>query len=372
MRAIIAAGGTAGHVNPAIAIANEIMRNEPDSEVLFVGRSDCIENTLVPAAGFVLYPIEMHGFARTFTISGIWFNIKTIYYALRAEREAKKLFKQFRPDVVIGCGGYVSGPVVRKAAKMKIKTAIQEQNAFPGVTTKMLAKQVDLVMAASEDAFQRIETDARRVVTGNPVRDAFFIENRSKLRKEWEIGDKTCVVSFGGSLGAQTINELAAKFMQLHVGSGTVYHIHATGEYGTKLVPELLEQYGVDMASKDIRIVEYIEDMPACLVAADLVISRAGAITISEIAAAGRASVLIPSPNVAENHQFYNAKTMEKAGAALLFEEKGLHIEHTAETIYRLCKDKQRLKLMGVNARAIAVPNAARRIYENIVKIIKD
>ena len=372
MRAILAAGGTAGHINPAIAIANEIMRSEPDSEILFVGREDCMENTLVPKAGYELYPIEMHGFSRAFNISGIWFNIKTFFYALRAQSLAKKLFKKFKPDIVIGFGGYVSGPVVQKAAKMKIKTAIHEQNSFPGIATKLLAKRVDLMMASSADAFKKIDAKAKCVVTGNPVRDEFFSAKRDKLRREWGIGDKTCVVSFGGSLGARTINEIAAKFMSRHVGTGEVYHIHATGEYGTKLVPELLESYGVDIKSEDIKILKYIDNMPECFAAADLIISRSGAITMSEIGAAGKASVLIPSPNVTENHQYFNAKTLENAGAALLFEEKGLDCDRVSETVFKLCLDKKRLQMMGVNARATAVPNSAKKIYENIVKLIQN
>lgn len=368
MRAVIAAGGTAGHINPAIAIANEILKNEPDSEIVFIGCGDGMEGKLVPQAGFAFHHIEIHSFARSFKVKDIWFNIRSFFYALRAEREAKKLYRLFKPDVVIGCGGYVSGPVVRKAAKMGIFTAIQEQNSFPGMTTKILAKRVNLVMAATEDALLRIETKSHCIVTGNPVRDEFFSANREKLRKQWDIGEKTCIVSFGGSLGARTINELCAKLIQRHAGTKSIYHIHATGQYGTKLVPELLEKYGVDIKDPNLRIVEYIENMPECFAAADLIISRAGAITMSEISASGKASVLIPSPNVTENHQFYNAKTLENVGAALLFEEKNIDIDGVSDTIFRLCLDRQRLKLMGVNARRVAVPNSAKKIYDSIVK----
>jgi len=372
MRAIIAAGGTAGHINPALAIAGEIMKNEPDSKILFIGRVGGMEAKLVPAAGFELREIEMHGFSRNFKIRALIENVKTVICALRAEREAKRIFLDFQPDVVIGCGGYVSGPIVRKAAKMGYPTAIQEQNSFPGVTTKLLAKQVDLVMAASDDAFTRMDTkDALRTVTGNPVRDAFFTASREKLRRLWGVGDRVCVVSFGGSLGARTINELTAAFMELHAATGRVYHIHATGQYGVKLLPELLEKRGVDVNNPNLRIVEYIDNMPECFAAADLVIARAGAITLSEIAAAGKASVLIPSPNVAENHQYYNAKTLENAGAALLYEEKGLEVDRAAQQIWDLCRNRTQLRLMGVNARRVAIPNSANRIYTNIRKIVK-
>lgn len=220
MKAVLAAGGTAGHVNPAIAIASEILKNEPGSELIFVGREDGMEKKLVESAGFELFPIEIHGFSRSFKPKEVLFNLYAVKCAVSGALRAKKLFEQFRPDVVIGCGGYVSGPVVREAAKMGIPTAIQEQNSFPGVTNRILAKQVDLVMAASEDAARRLDCRGRRVVTGNPIRPAFFSANRDKLRREWGAKDKTVIVSFGGSLGARTINQLNAKLMQLHAKDG--------------------------------------------------------------------------------------------------------------------------------------------------------
>ncbi len=372
MRAIIAAGGTAGHINPALAIANEIERNEPDSEILFVGRSDGMEKRLVEAAGYRLYPIEIHGFSRSFKPKEILFNLHAARCAVTGTVQAKRLFKQFRPDVVIGCGGYVSGPVVRAAAKRGIPTAIQEQNAFPGVTNKILAKLVDLVMVASEDAVPRLECRGRCVVTGNPIRAAFFSADREKLRRAWGARDKTVIVSFGGSLGARTINQLSASLMRLHERADNIYHIHATGRYATESFPALLREYGVDPQGKNIRVVEYIEDMPECFAAADLVISRSGALTISEIAAAGRASVLVPSPNVAENHQYYNAMTLVNAGAAAIYEEAALDCEAAAQEIHALACDRQRLRMMGVNARAVAVKDSANKIYRYIRELLHD
>ena len=370
MRAIIAAGGTAGHINPALAIAEEIKRNEPDSEILFVGREDGMEKKLVAQAGFPLYPIEIHGFNRGFRWTDIKFNIFTLDCAVRGAVKAKKLIREFRPDVVIGCGGYVSGPVVRAAAELHVPTAIQEQNSSPGITNKLLARQADLVMVASADAVPRLHCRGRCVVTGNPIRDAFFTASREKLRSEWKAADKTVVVSFGGSLGARTINEVAARLMKLHAGSGRILHIHATGQYAVDSFPKMLRQLGVDPKDPDLRIVEYIQNMPECFAAADLVLCRSGALTISELAASGRASALIPSPNVAENHQYYNAMTLVNAGAALVFEEKDLDEDKTAREICDLCQDRGRLAMMGVNARSVAVKDSANRIYRYIRELL--
>ncbi len=370
MKAVIAAGGTAGHVNPALAIANEIIKNEPDSELLFVGREDGMEKKLVESAGFELFPIEIHGFSRSFKPKEILFNLYAVKCAVSGSIRARKMFERFQPDVVIGCGGYVSGPVVREAAKMGIPTAIQEQNSFPGITNKILAKQVDLVMVASADAVPRLECRGRCVVTGNPIRQAFFSADREKLRRTWGAKDKTVIVSFGGSLGARTINQLNAKLMQLHAQDPGIYHIHATGQYATESFPAMLREYGVDPQGPNVRIVEYIDNMPECFAAADLVISRSGALTISELAAAGKASVLIPSPNVAENHQYYNAMTLVNAGAALIYQEQELDCEKAAREILELAQDRQRLKMMGVNARSVAVKESANKIYHYIRELL--
>lgn len=370
MKAIIAAGGTAGHINPALAIANEIKRNEPDSEILFVGREDGMEKKLVEAAGFRLFPIEIHGFSRSFKPKEIAFNLNAVRCAVRGAAKAKHLIREFRPDVVVGCGGYVSGPVVRAAAQLGVKTAIQEQNSSPGVTNKILSKSVDLVMVASEDAIPRLHSRARCVVTGNPIRAEFFSASREKLRREWNARNKTVVVSFGGSLGARTINQVSARLMKRHAGSGEVFHIHATGQYATESFPKLLDELGVDRTCGDLRVVEYIDNMPECFAAADLVLCRSGALTISELAASGRASALIPSPNVSENHQYYNAMTLVNAGGAVVFEEKELDVDAVADEIWALCQDRQRLAMMGVNARSVAVKDSATRIYNYLRELL--
>ncbi len=369
MKAVIAAGGTAGHINPALAIANEILLNSPGSEIVFIGREDGMEKKLVEQAGYKLMPLETHGFMRELSFEAIAQNVNAVRCAILGQMKCGRFFKEFKPDIVIGCGGYVSGPVVQKAAKMKIKTVIQEQNSFPGVTTKLLSKRVDKIFVANEEAAKRIGYPEKSVVAGNPVRAEFFTADRGSVRKKWGIGDRVCILSFGGSLGARTINEISAKLMRLNKDNKDVYHIHAMGQYATESFPKLLEEYGVKN-SANIRVEEFIADMPECYAAADIIISRSGAITVSEIAAAGRASVLIPSPNVTENHQYFNALTLVNAGAALVYEEKNIDTDKVANEIFELEKDRQRLKLMGVNARSLAIPNTAKRIYDNVVKLI--
>ena len=369
MRAVIAAGGTAGHINPALAIANEIKENIKGSEIVFMGREDGMEKKLVENAGYKLIPLETHGFERSFKPSSIKENLNAVRCAILAQIKCGRFFKEFCPDVVIGCGGYVSGPVVKKAAKMGIKTAIQEQNSFPGITTKLLAKSVDKIFVANEEAAKRIGFKDKCIVAGNPVKADFFTAIRDKLRKEWGIGDRVCILSFGGSLGARTINEISARLMLLNKDNKNVFHIHAMGQYATESFPKLLESYGIK-DSDSIRVSEYITNMPECYAASDIIISRAGAITISEIIAAGRASVLIPSPNVTENHQYFNALTLVNADSALVFEEKDIDVDEVVRKIAELIKDKQRLRLMGVNARSLAVANSSKRIFENIVKLV--
>ncbi|MEG1016724.1 MAG: UDP-N-acetylglucosamine--N-acetylmuramyl-(pentapeptide) pyrophosphoryl-undecaprenol N-acetylglucosamine transferase, partial [Oscillospiraceae bacterium] len=278
MRAVIAAGGTAGHINPALAIAQEIVKNEPQSKIIFIGREDGMEKRLVDQAGFELYPIEIHGFSRSFKPKEIIFNIKSVYCALKGSIIAGKLYREFKPDIVIGCGGYVSGPVVRKAAKMGIKTAIHEQNSFPGVTTKLLSKCADIIFAPNEDAAKLIGKPQKTYICGNPVREALFTANRESLRREWGISDKLCVVSFGGSLGARAINRICAQLMRSELDSGIrFHHIHATGQYGTELFSQLMGEMHIDKSNPDIEVYEYIKNMPECLAVADLVISRSGA-----------------------------------------------------------------------------------------------
>ncbi|MEG0754418.1 MAG: undecaprenyldiphospho-muramoylpentapeptide beta-N-acetylglucosaminyltransferase, partial [Angelakisella sp.] len=319
-------GGTAGHINPALSVASAIHKSHPEIKICFAGNPDGMEARLVPQAGFDFMPFRAMGIQRKLTPYNIYRNVKSVGLLMSAASRAKKLLREYGPSLVVGTGGYVSGPIVLEAAKMGIKTVTHEQNAFPGVTTKLLSKRVDKVLVAVEKAGEFFDPSVKYIVTGNPVRTEILTAQRQSARRELGIPeDKFCILSFGGSLGAQRVNEAVAEVMAWHAPLGTVHHIHATGQYGVELLPQLLSKKNVPFQNNpNLDIREYIDNMPTCLAAADLVICRAGAITLSELQAAGRASILIPSPNVAENHQYHNAMVLVNNKAARILEEKNL------------------------------------------------
>ena len=309
MRVLIAAGGTAGHINPALAIAGALRAADPRTEIHFAGRQEGMEYRLVTQAGYPFHHIEVTGFQRKPSLKNLERNLVTVYNLARSGPRCRAILNEVDPDLVIGCGGYVSGPVVRAAAKRGIKTAIHEQNAFPGVTNKLLAPEVDLIFAAGEAAAQRLGQPEKTVVAGNPVRPEVFdwARRRAEARANLDAGDRTVVLSFGGSLGARRINEVVADLCAWEQKTGqNILHLHATGQYGVELFQQLEREKGFAPGA-GLVVREYIDNMPELLAAADLVISRAGALTLAELEAAGRAAILIPSPNVAENHQYYNA-----------------------------------------------------------------
>ena len=371
MRAVITAGGTAGHINPALAIADEIIRNEPSSEIVFIGRKDGMERKLVNEAGYELREIDVHGLMRRVSPENLVFNAKAVYKALAAQKEVKRFLRGFGPDAVIGCGGYVSGPVVRAASDIGCVTVIHEQNAFPGMTTKLLAKRASLILCANEEGVDRIGYRNKTTVTGNPVRHAFFEASRQKLRDELGVGDRVFVLSFGGSNGAAGINRAAAMFISKHRHTDKVFHVHATGMHYRDSFPALLREFCIEDDCENVRVCEYISDMPEHFAACDLIISRAGALTISEIMASGKASVLIPSPNVTDNHQFYNAMSLANAGAAFVYEEKDIGDEGFVDKLMELADDTDYLKKMGENAGKLARPDAAPHIYRCVRNLLE-
>ncbi len=368
MRVLIAGGGTGGHINPAIAIANEIKKNEPESVILFAGTPRGMESVLVPKAKYDFTTIRVAGFQRKLTPYNIFRNIKALFYLFTSQFRARAIIKKFGPDIVIGTGGYVSGPIVKTAQNMGIKTAIHEQNAFPGVTTKMLSSGADAVMLAFPEAEKFLPKGSKVFVTGNPIRESIVLKTEKEGKKEFSFDDRTTVLCFGGSLGALTINRLSSEILKYNT-DGKWNYIHATGKYGTELFPKLLEEKGIKNLPENVIVREYIDNMDAALAAADIVISRAGALTLSELAARGVASVLIPSPNVAENHQYKNALAVKEKGAAYVYEDKNLDIEKVAREIASIIDDKEKLKTLSKNAKKTAIIDASERIYRVIKEI---
>lgn len=372
MKILFACGGTAGHINPAIAVAQLIRRKNPGSAIRFAGNPDGMEARLVREEGFEFVPIHVKGFQRQICWRNIKNNCRAVAYLTTASHRAKQILDDFHPDVVMGTGGYVSGPVLREAAKLGYKTLTHESNAFPGVTTKLLSRYVDKLLLAVPEAADHLHPHCQTVVTGNPVRQDIIFADREEARRSLGVGDRICILSFGGSNGARAVNESIAKLMAWHCRTGRIYHIHATGRFGVDLLPRLLAQEGIDdpRAYPNLDIREYISDMPRCLAAADLVISRSGALTLSELQAAGRASILIPSPNVAENHQYHNAMVLQKADAACVIEEKDLTGGKLIETVQSMIADPNRLRQLGRNASKMAILDANERIYDEIVELI--
>ena len=370
MKILFATGGTAGHINPALAAAGYIREHHPEAEILFVGTAEKMEARLVPAAGFDFKTIEITGFKRSLSLAGIKHNVKTAYLTVRSSSEAKKILKAFAPDVAVGFGGYVSGPVIRMAHKLGIPTAIHEQNAYPGITNKTLAKQCDVVMLTNEDAKEKMDIRGRCEITGLPVRSEILKADREKARLELGLDERPLILSTGGSLGADAINEAVEGLIAAHHKEAPYYHIHAVGQYGA-FVYEKLKEDGVDLESEPhIMVRDYIDDMDRCLAAADLVIGRAGASSLSEIQAVGKASILIPSPYVAENHQFHNAMALVNRGAAEIIEQKDLTAQVLTEKVDALMADRQRLAALGENAKKMAIRNANEIIAKIILSLV--
>ncbi len=363
MHILFAGGGTAGHINPALAVAGFIKSKHPDAKISYIGTPDKLESVLVPQKGYDFYPIEVAGFQRKISLKNIGRNIDAVKKVFTSSAESKRLLKELKPDIVMGTGGYVSGPVLREAAKLGFKTAIHEQNAFPGVTTKMLANRVDAVMLAMKDAEKYLKLNKTPVYTGNPVREELLgIDKKTAREKLGLKDDRPLILSFGGSLGARPINEAVEELIKWHNNTHKFYHIHATGKTGYSVMMNRLKSSGVALSEEtDIR--EYINDMDVCMAAADIVICRAGAITLSELEACGKPSVLIPSPYVAENHQYHNAMALKRRGAAEVIEEKDLSGEKLIAEISSVIENKDKLKKMSEAAKKMAVLDANERIY---------
>lgn len=363
----MAGGGTGGHINPALAIASIIKERRPDAEFLFAGTPNGMEAKLIPKAGYAFAPIKISGFQRKITPKNLVRNARAAAYLSMSGIHAHKIIADFSPDLVIGTGGYVSYPILSKAAHMGIPTAIHEQNAFPGITNRLLSKHVDAVMLTVGEAAGRLDPAANYTVTGLPVRKGFSAGaiSRSEAKKELGLDDGICIFSFGGSLGAGAINNCAAALMKWEKDSGLpVNHIHAHGKMGHDTFLPRLAELGIDPESDPRLIVkEFIHNMDVCTAAADLIICRSGASTISELQAVGRASILIPSPNVTANHQFHNAMVLGRAGAAVVIEEKELTDELLTERVKEFIEHPQKLDALARRAAETYVSDTPDRIY---------
>ena len=368
MRVLFTGGGTGGHVYPALAIANEIKKREPQSEIAFVGTSRGIENKLVPKAGYPLYHIEIQGLRRSFSLE----NFKTLYLTITSVQKAKKLIHSFSPDVVIGTGGYVCFPLIRAAAALGVPTVLHESNARPGMAVRMLEEKTDLLFLNFEESRKFLKHPEKAVRVGNPLRIEENALSKEQARKALGIApQEKYLLSLGGSMGAEQVNFCMLDVMeQYSQKQENLRHLHGTGSIEWEICKKLFAEKGLEKA-RNVEIREYIHDMPLQLAAADLVINRAGSITLSELALCAKPSILIPSPNVTDNHQFRNACVLRDAGAAIVIEEKDLHPQELAKCIDRLLRDEAALTEMGQKARTLAVPDAAEKIYHALCRLIR-
>lgn len=369
---LFATGGTGGHINPALAVAGYIREKYPEAKILFVGTAVKMEAQLVPAAGYDFKTIDIQGFSRELNFNGIKQNVGTVIKLLKSSSQAKKIIKEFSPDVVLGFGGYVGGPVLRTACKLGIPTAIHEQNAFPGVTNKALAKIVDRVMLTAAEAEKYMTPKNPCVVTGLPVRGELISADREFSRAELGVDDRPVILSMGGSLGARVINEAVTELIEKRYGRKDCYFLHATGKAGVGMFDVIRNEKNINLEeNKHIILREYIDDMHRCMAAADLVICRAGASSLSEIQAMGKPSILVPYPYAAENHQYYNAMELVKNDAAILIEEKDFTGERLINEVDSLLADRTRLTAIGENAKKMAIYDATERIVNCVCEIVK-
>lgn len=361
MRVLFAGGGTAGHINPAISIANFIKSKEDNFEALFVGTKKGLETKLVPKAGYNIKYIDISGFDRKNLLKN-FVVLKKLY---DTRQDCKKIIKEFKPDFVVCTGGYVSGPVAMAAKAMKVPALIHEQNVYPGLTVKGSEKYVDYIAVSFEETINHLDK-SKCVVTGNPIRTEILNADREEARCTLGLGDEPFVLIFGGSLGAGKINENVVKMLKKVKQENKFSLMFGTGDRNFDDISAKIKEAGIELDDK-IKVVPYINNMHEVMAAADLIVSRSGAITLAEIAALGKPSVLIPSPNVVRNHQEQNARELEKGGAARVLTEDVLTENTLYDTISELILDKELLDKMGENAKSFARCDALEEIY----KIIK-
>ena len=370
-RVIFTCGGTAGHVNPAIALAQLMQEKDPATEVLFVGAERGLEKDLVPKAGYAFRTVHISSFHRSFKPKEIRHNLISVYNLMRAPREARAILREFQPDVVIGTGGYASFPMVKEASRAGIPTAVHESNMVPGLTTEMLEPFASRIMVGFESCRQHYKHPEKVMVTGTPVRGDFFDLTKEEAKSKLGLNDgRPLIVSFWGSLGASGMNRQMADFLALEAAKEPFHHIHAAGKNGYPVVAQLLREKDVDLTQHPaLELREYIYDMAVVMRAADLVICRAGASTISELTALGVPALIVPSPYVTNNHQEKNARVLEEAGGAAVLLEK----DSSGQTMFQIAcgilRDAEKRMKMEAAMTSLGIRDATERIYQTILEI---
>jgi len=372
MNVLFTCGGTAGHVNPAVALARIFQEKHPGCRVLFVGADGGMENKLVPKEGYEIRSVTITNFRRSFAPGDIAHNFGTLINMQKSKKQARTILDEFKPDLVVGTGGYASFPVVNEAARRGIPTAVHESNAVPGLTTKALSKVVDRVMVGFEESRAHYDSPEKVVVTGTPVRGDFFRYTRQEARAKLGFDDdRPLLLSYWGSLGAEVMNRQMVDFIARECYDGApCRHIHGAGRDFPWMQEELLRR-GLKLEGSGVEVREYIYDMPLVMAAADVVLCRAGASTISEITAIAKPAILVPSPNVTANHQEKNARVLSDQGAAVLLREADCVGDTLFDTAANLLREHGRRDSMVRALNSMAVPNAGEKIYETLQELLK-
>ena len=371
MKVIIAAAQTGGHINPGIAIANKIKKENKKAKIMFIGTTRGLENDLVPRAGYELKTIEAYGINRKISIE----NIKNVIKTLRGYNEAKKIVKEFKPDIVIGTGGFICGPVLMAATKYKIPTILHESNAFPGVAVKLLSKKVDTILVGFEDAKKRLPNAKNVVVTGTPTKIKKIVlteEQKEKIINELELDKQLPIVLiFGGSQGAKSINNTLINIIKNKTNSNYQI-IWASGPKQYEVIKDTLKDLKININKiQNVKILPYIYNMEEMMNLSDIIIARSGAMTITEIAITGKPAIFVPFPFATENHQEYNARVLENVGAAKIILDKDLNENTLSNTLNEILKDRNRLLEMGNNANKVAIKDVEEKIYNEVKKLVK-
>ena len=370
MKFILTCGGTAGHINPALAVAGRLRELMPDCEILFIGAEGKMEMELVPREGYKIEPLKITNISRGHSLEAIVHNLDTLKNVAVSTREAKRIMREFKPDVVIGTGGYVCYPVLMAASELKIPTAVHESNAVPGLTTKLLAEHVDKVMVGFEESRGAYHHPEKVEVTGTPVRGEFAAYSKALAKRELGLDpDEPLVVSVWGSLGAAHMNKIMGELITMMDDSRPFRLSHSVGTRYFEDFMSALRQRAPDFARFGADVRKYIYDMPRVMAAADLILCRAGASTLSELAYMGKPVIIVPSPNVTNNHQEKNARVLEKAGGAKVFLEGEFDAPALMDTVRGLLGDSAQLEAMSQAMLSLAVPGATDRICDIILSL---
>ena len=366
MNVIFTCGGTGGHINPAIAVANILRERHPDCKILFIGAKGHMEEQLVPKAGFELKCLEISGMSRGKSLSAVKKNLKAVSQTMKAVNQCKKIIREFGADAIIGTGGYACYPALKAGTLLKVPTCVHESNAMPGLTTRMLADKVSRMLICFPESAKHYKHPEKVETVGMPIRREFVYTDKAAARKELGLGDEMLVVSAFGSLGAKKMNEAVAEMLSLEKADGFPFkHIHATGKFGWEWMPDKVKEFGIDTEKcPNLDMREYIYNMPTVMAAADVFISRAGASSCNEIAASGTPAILIPSPNVTDNHQEKNARVLADRGGAVLLLERDCTANVLYNTVNKLLTDQKCREQMSIALRKDVILDSAERICD--------